>query len=199
MAGGRVSLTFETITGARITEVLDDLARLRAEVFCTWPYLYDGNPENEAEYLRSYRDTPGAILVAALDEGRMVGCATGMPLASHEDARDVPLEALALAMDRVFYCAESVLLPGYRGQGAGHVFFDRREAHARKSRFLVAMFCGIERPDDHPLRPADARSLAPFWEKRGYRARDAVIRMTWRDWNEDRPSEKTLRVWTKPL
>lgn len=194
-----MSLTFETMTGARITEVLDDLARLRAEVFRAWPYLYDGDPENEAEYLRSYRDTPGGILVAALDEGRMVGCATGMPLASHEDARDVPLEALGLAMDQVFYCAESVLLPDYRGQGAGHVFFDRREAHARKSCFSVAMFCGVERPDDHPLRPADARSLAPFWEKRGYRARDAVIRMTWRDRNEDRPSEKTLRVWTKPL
>lgn len=199
MAGGRVSLTFETITGARITEVLDDLARLRAEVFRAWPYLYDGDPENEAEYLRSYRDRPGAILVAALDEGRMVGCATGMPLASHEDARDVPLEALGLAMDRVFYCAESVLLPDCRGQGAGHVFFDRREAHARKNGFSIAMFCGVERPDDHPLRPADARSLAPFWEKRGYRARDAVIRMTWRDRNENRPSEKTLRVWTKSL
>ena len=194
-----MSLTFETMTGARITEVLDDLARLRAEVFCAWPYLYDGDPENEAEYLRSYRDTPGMILVAALDEGRMVGCATGMPLASHEDARDVPLEALGLAMDQVFYCAESVLLPNYRGQGVGHIFFDRREAYARNFGFSIAMFCGVERPDDHPLRPADARSLAPFWAKRGYRAREAVIRMTWRDRNEDGPSGKTLRVWTKPL
>lgn len=194
-----MSLTFETLTGAGVTEALDDLARLRTEVFRAWPYLYDGDPENEMEYLRSYRDTPGAILVAALDEGRMVGCATGMPLARHEDVRDVPLDALGLTMEQVFYCAESVLLPEYRGQGAGHVFFDRREAHARERGFPVAMFCGVERPDDHPLRPADARSLATFWEKRGYRARDAVIRMTWRDRNEDSPTEKTLRVWTKDL
>lgn len=194
-----MSLTFETLTGADVTAALDNLARLRTQVFRSWPYLYDGDPENEVEYLRSYRDTPGAILVAALDGTRMVGCATGMPLASHEDARDVPLEALGVSMEQVFYCAESVLLPEYRGQGAGHVFFDRREAHARELSFSVAMFCGVERPDDHPLRPADARSLAAFWEKRGYRARDAVIRMTWRDRNEDGPSEKTLRVWTKPL
>lgn len=194
-----MSLTFETLTGAGVTRALDDLARLRTQVFRDWPYLYDGDPDNEMEYLQSYRDTPGAILVAALDEGRMVGCATGMPLARHEDARDVPLQALGLAMEQVFYCAESVLLPEYRGQGAGHVFFDSRESHARAWGFSIAMFCGVERPDDHPLRPEEARSLKAFWEGRGYEARDAVIRMTWRDRNEDSPTEKTLRVWTKPL
>ncbi|WP_375261680.1 GNAT family N-acetyltransferase [Palleronia sp.] len=194
-----MSLTFETLTDAQVGDALDDLARLRVEVFRAWPYLYDGDPANEAAYLRSYENAEGAILVAARDGARVVGCATGMPLERHEDASDVPLGDLGLRKEQVFYCAESVLLPAYRGQGAGHAFFDRREAHARDLGFGVSMFCGIERPEDHPLKPADARPLAPFWEKRGYRARDAHVTMTWRDIDEDTPSEKRLRVWTKPL
>ncbi len=194
-----MGLTFETLTDARVGEVLGDLARLRAEVFRAWPYLYDGDPGNEADYLASYRDTPGAILVAAKDGARMVGCATGMPLARHEDARDVPLETVGAEMDAVFYCAESVLVARYRGEGAGHVFFDRREEHARALGFSVSMFCGVERPADHPARPEGARSLAPFWEGRGYRAHDAFVRMSWTDAGESAPTEKRLRVWTKRL
>jgi len=194
-----MALTFDTLTDDGVGDALDDLARLRTEVFRDWPYLYDGDPAEEAAYLQSYRNTPGAILVAERDGGTIVGCATGMPLAGHEDARNVPLDALGLEVAQVFYCAESVLLPGYRGQGAGHAFFDLREAHARARGFDVSMFCGVERPRDHPDRPADARPLAPFWEARGYRARDALIHMTWTDRGADAPSRKALRVWTRPL
>ncbi len=194
-----MSLTFETLTGARVGDVLDDLGALRARVFRDWPYLYDGDPANEAAYLESYRDTPGAILVAARDGDAMVGCATGMPLAHHEDARDLPLDGLGLSGQDVFYCAESVLLPAYRGKGAGHLFFDRREAHARDLGFAVSLFCGVERPADHPARPEGARSLAPFWEGRGYRARDAHVHMRWTDIGDTVPTDKALRVWTKQL
>ncbi|SPJ23437.1 GNAT family N-acetyltransferase [Palleronia abyssalis] len=194
-----MNLTFETSTGAKVGAALDDLARLRAEVFRAWPYLYDGDPGEEADYLRSYRDTPGAILVAARDGNHTVGCATGMPLACHEDAQDVPLDKLGLSMDAVFYCAESVLLPGYRGQGAGHAFFDIREAHARELGYTISMFCGVERPDHHPLRPEGPRSLIPFWERRGYVGTEAFIHMTWTDLDRDTPTEKPLRVWVKHL
>lgn len=194
-----MSLTFETLKDEQVADALDDLARLRTEVFRAWPYLYDGDPANEADYLRSYERAEGAILVAAKHGETIVGCATGMPLARHEDACDVPLGDLGLTKEQVFYCAESVLLPAWRGQGAGHAFFDRREAHARNLGFDVSMFCAVERPDDHPLKPDDARPLGPFWEKRGYTPRDAHVTMTWRDVNEDAPTEKRLRVWTKPL
>ena len=194
-----MSLTFETLRNAQVADALEHLARLRAEVFRDWPYLYDGDPETEAAYLRSYKETEGAILIAAKDGARIVGCATGMPLASHEDASDVPLGSLGLDIDQVFYCAESVLLPAYRGMGAGHAFFDRREEHAREMGFEVSMFCAVERPEDHPLKPDDARSLAPFWAGRDYEARDAHVAMTWRDIDEDEPREKRLRVWTKKL
>mgnify|MGYP000408638396 CR=1 FL=1 len=42
-------------------------------------------------------------------------------------------EALAMqpvAVSDIFYCAESVLLPEYRGQGIGHRFFEILESFA---------------------------------------------------------------------
>lgn len=193
------TLDFTILTDAEVGERLDDLSRLRRAVFRDWPYLYDGDPENEDAYLESYAETPAAILVAAWHEDEMVGCATGMPLRHHADAREVPLDRLGLAIDDVFYCAESVLLPDYRGLGAGHVFFDRREAHALKHGYATSLFCAVERADDHPAKPAKARALAPFWEGRGYAARDATLIMSWTDLGDDAPSEKSLKVWTKAL
>ena len=53
------------LRGAALEAALDDVARLRIAVFRDWPYLYDGSLEYEREYLTTYRDSPGALLVGA--------------------------------------------------------------------------------------------------------------------------------------
>ena len=80
-----MTLRIETLTGAALAAALDDVARLRIEVFRAWPYLYDGDLAYEREYLQSYRDSAGAVVVGAFDEDRLVGAATGTPLADHAD------------------------------------------------------------------------------------------------------------------
>jgi hypothetical protein len=79
-------------------------------------------------------------------------------------------------MKDVFYCAESVLLSSCRGQGAGHAFFDRREAHAARLGFGKVAFCGVVRPADHPARPEGYRPLDGFWRARGYAPLDGCRR-----------------------
>ena len=61
------------LTGAALAGALDDVARLRIEVFRDWPYLYDGDAAYERAYLQIYRDSPGAIVVGAFDGDRLVG------------------------------------------------------------------------------------------------------------------------------
>ena len=65
------------LTGDALETALDDLARLRIEVFRDWPYLYDGDVEYERKYLSGYTH-PTAIVVAAFDGPRIVGASTGM-------------------------------------------------------------------------------------------------------------------------
>jgi GNAT superfamily N-acetyltransferase len=194
-----MTLDLRPLTGPALDAALDDLARLRIEVFRDWPYLYDGDLDYERRYMDAYRDNPRAILLGAFDGTRLVGAATGTPLADHAGDFAAPL-AGRLPIEACFYCAESVLLPAFRGQGAGHGFFDAREAHARALGFAHSVFCAVVRPDDHPARPAKERALAPFWRGRGYRPLEgAVAHFTWRDTGEAAETEKPLQIWTKRL
>lgn len=191
-----MSVRIVALTGDALTDALPDLARLRIEVFAAFPYLYQGDAGYEARYLRSCRDTPGAVLVAALDGDTLIGAATGMPLKHHADAAQLsaPLDP------QTFYCAESVLLPAYRGQGVGHRFFDAREAHARALHASQSAFCGVIRPASHPARPKGYRPLDPFWRARGYTPQPGTTaRFCWTDIGDTVETPKTLQVWTKRL
>lgn len=190
----------DPLTGPALDAALDDAARLRIEVFRAFPYLYDGDMEYERRYVASYRESPGAILVGAFDGARLVGAATGTPMADHAEAFSAAFATTGVPLDEVFYCAESVLLPQYRGQGIGHRFFDLREAHARALGFTHAAFCAVIRPADHPARPADYSPLDPFWHARGYRPLPGVIaEFSWKDLGEPGETRKPLQFWMRRL
>lgn len=188
------------LTGEALDAALEDVARLRIRVFRDWPYLYDGDLEYERGYLETYRTSEAAILVGAFDGTRLVGAATGTPMADHAEDFAAAFDGTGLMLDDIFYCAESVLLPEYRGQGVGHRFFDLREAHARALGASVSAFCGVVRPADHPLRPAGYRPLDAFWRKRGYAPLDgAVSWFSWKDIDQPQETRKPLQVWTRSL
>lgn len=188
----------EVLTGPAVEAALGDLAALRIAVFRAFPYLYDGDLAYETQYMRSYRDNPRAVLVVARDGERIVGAATGMPLVDHGDAAQ--LCGVVPAVERVFYCAESVLLPDYRGRGLGHAFFDQREAYARAGGFDLCAFCAVIRPADHPLRPAGYRPLEGFWRKRGYApAERCEARFSWKDVDQPTETTKSLQLWVRAL
>jgi GNAT superfamily N-acetyltransferase len=123
-----------------------------------------------------------------------------MPLQDHSDDFRAALADSGLALDAIFYCAESVLLPIYRGQGAGHVFFAQREAFAVREGFAVSAFCAVQRAKEHPARPDDYRPLDGFWRKRGYQPLPgAVANFSWRDVGDAGESLKELQFWSKEI
>ena len=188
------------LKGEELAAALDDVARLRIEVFRAFPYLYDGDFDYERKYLEPYRESPGAIIVGAFDAGRLVGAATGTPLADHADDFAAAFEGTGIVLDDVFYCAESVLLPAYRGQGIGHAFFEHRESHARALGFGKSAFCAVVRPKDHPMKPEGYQPLDPFWRKRGYAPLEAVVAgFSWKDLGEAEETEKPLQFWMREI
>ena len=190
----------EVLTGPALDRALDDVARLRMAVFAKWPYLYDGDLDYERRYLQTYRDSENAILVGAFDGDRLVGAATGTPMEDHADDFAAAFAGTGLDLGTIFYCAESVLLPEYRGRGVGHRFFDLREAHARALGRARSAFCGVVRPADHPLRPAGAAPLDPFWRKRGYAPLEgAVATFRWKDIDRTEETAHPLQFWIGDL
>jgi len=190
----------ERLTGGALADALGDVARLRIEVFRAWPYLYDGDAAYEEAYLQTYRDSEDAILVGAFDGAHLVGASTGTPMADHAEDFAAAFADQDVPLSDIFYCAESVLLPDYRGQGIGHAFFDAREEHARALGHRYSAFCGVQRPKDHPLRPDDYQPLDPFWRKRGYAPLEgAVARFAWKDIDQAQETDHPLQFWMRRL
>ena len=195
-----MSIDVRILTGPELVGALSDVAGLRISVFRDFPYLYDGDEAYERRYLAAYRDAPGAIMVGAFDGDTLVGASTGTPLEHHDPAFAAPLDEAGYDVAKIFYCAESVLLKPYRGQGVGHRFFDIREEYARGLGLEFAAFCGVVRPEDHPSRTADYFPLDGFWGRRGYSPIPGAIAQF--DWKEVGTTEEVthdLQFWIRRL
>jgi GNAT superfamily N-acetyltransferase len=188
------------LTGARLTTHLPDVARLRIEVFRAFPYLYDGDLDAEARYIRAFAASPNAVIVVAFEGDEVVGASTAAPLATQTDDVTQPFRARGEDLFRFFYFGESVLGQAFRGQGIGVRFFEMREAHALAFGASVAVFCSVVRADDHPARPRAYAPLDAFWQKRGYAPAPGLIcQMGWREVGEGSETRKAMQFWTKRL
>lgn len=193
--------TVNRCSGSEVAAYLGDLARLRIRVFRDFPYLYDGSTSYEEAYLARYVTSPRSVVVLVRDGRAIVGAATGMPLADEEELFQRPFLDAGEDLAPIFYFAESVLLPEYRGQGLGHRFFAEREAHVEAlGGFRQIVFCAVDRPADHPRRPASYRDLHGFWARRGYRQRtELTTALAWRDLDDDQETPKPMTFWSRDL
>ena len=194
-------MQLRTCTGSDVAEHLAAVAKLRIDVFRAFPYLYDGDPDYEADYLATYSKSPASLFVLAFDADRIVGASTGIPLADETAAFRQPFVERAIDPDTVFYFGVSVLLPEYRGRGIGHRFFDEREAAARRlSGLRMTAFCAVERADDDPRRPAGHRSNDAFWTGRGYvRQPGMTCTIDWKEVGAEAASSHRLAFWLRAL
>lgn len=199
---GDLSLRRLTGRDPDLADHLDEVAWLRIDVFRHYPYLYLGTEGYEAEYLATYARCPESVVVLVRDGYQVVGASTGLPLeAETGEFREPFKQPSAPDPSTVFYCGESVLAAPYRGQGLYAHFFAEREAHARSlGRFEWMAFCAVDRPDDHPRRPARYVPLDPVWRHFGYtRHPDLTAWFSWKDLDDQTETPKPMTFWLKRL
>ena len=180
-------------------EYLDNLAKLRIEVFREYPYLYDGNMEYEKEYLSTFIDSKDSVFILAFEGNGVIGASTGLPMEQETDNVKKPWIDNGFDISRIFYFGESVLKKGYRGKGIGVKFFEHREKWASSlNKFDIFTFCGVIRPDNHSQRPKDWKPLDKFWQNRGYQKTDNyTCEMYWQEIGEKEETPKKLLFWYK--
>lgn len=195
----RDSLTIREIGGPELGPWLDALGNLRIQVFREYPYLYEGSLDYERDYLETYQNCARSRLVLVTDAGGiLIGATTCIPLAEESVGFQQPFLNAGLDVNRFLYFGESIVLPQWRGQGLGKEFFIRREAHARRLGLDMTTFCSVDRPAEHPLRPAGYRTLDAFWASQGYEKQPGLkVKFAWKELGEDEDSPKTLTFWTK--
>eukprot|EP01037_Dinobryon_pediforme_P005967 gene5967-6039_t len=193
-------IRIETHTHPHVATHMRSLSALRMQVFRAWPYLYDGSMPSEADTLTGFAASKTAALIIATDNGTPVGASTAVHMTEEDDHITLPFREAGIDLARICYFGESVLLDAYRGQGIGGRFFELREAHARSIPGVdTTAFCAVQRPDNHPLKPANAVPLDAFWTKRGYTRTDLTCQMKWKQVDTDDKVPNTLRFWTKSL
>lgn len=209
-------IRIERWSGPALEQFIPELARLRIEVFRDFPYLYDGDIDYEKKYLQTYIDCPESVIVIAFDGAsrscsrqdsgihtihgdKVVGASTAIPMKYETDELKKPFLEHGYNLDEVFYCSESVLDKNYRGLGIGVRFFEQREAHAEDlGGFKTICFCCVERPADHPRRPADYVPLDQFWNKRGYvKHPELHTSYIWKDLDDVDETPKPMTFWLK--
>lgn len=168
-------------------------------MFREYPYLYDGSLDYERDYLRIYQKTPDSLVVLVTDGGgNAVGATTCLPMRDEGPEFQEPFRKAGIDIGRVFYFGESIVLPEWRGRGLGKAFFDLREEHARRLGYDITAFCAVDRPADHPARPAGYCPLDGFWRSRGYEEQAGMrAEFSWKETGEERESPKSLTFWTK--
>ncbi len=191
----------EYLQGQEIEQRFEQIAALRLQVFNEWPYLYEGTMEEERRFLSYYLKAPQALAMTVVDDGQLVGVSTAMPLQDESPRVQKPFIEQGFDVARVFYLAESILLPAYRGHGFYRAFFEARECHALGcGDYEWATFCTVVRPEDHPRRPAGYQPLDPIWRHFGYTRRaDLIAYYPWKDIDEAEESAKPLVFWLKQL
>lgn len=193
-------LRIESLRGSEIAQQIDALAALRIAVFREWPYLYQGSAEYEKKYLETYVRCPRSLAVLVWDGTACIGASTVLPLADAGAAAQAPFLAQGQSIEHIDYFGESIVLRPYRGRGLGVKFFELREAHARELGLEICAFCAVERPADHPARPADYVPNDQFWTHRGYRKVPALqASFDWPDIGELRSSSKSMSFWMRSL
>ena len=187
-------------TGGDIERWIPDLARLRITVFRDYPYLYDGTIGYEEKYLRTYTQSSDSLIILAIDKDKVVGASTGLPMAHETDAFKQPFVAAGYNPDTIFYCGESILLSTHRGRGVYTHFFGGRESHARRLGMEWCSFCCVQRPANHPLRPAGYKPLDDVWKKFGYAPAPGLrASYDWKDIDQAGETPHDMMFWMKKL
>ncbi len=194
------SLQLLHLHGPDLEPYLDALGSLRLQVFREYPYLYEGTLDDERQYLRFYAESPSSLVVLAIDGDTAVGATTCLRMSEAEPPFRACFEKAGQDPALICYFGESILLPAYRGRGIGKQFFEHRENHARKLLTQTSAFCAVDRPLDHPARPAGYRPLDSFWKAQGYEKHpEWQATFIWKEIHEASESPKTLTFWTKTL
>ena len=188
------------VRGPEARPFFEDLARLRIGLFREFPYLYEGTTEYEKEYLETYFSCPQALVLLVLSGDALVGFSSSIPLV-HECAEiRRPFEDCELDLADYLYLGEAMLEAPHRRQGILRVFFEHQEQAALTGGMRFTTLMTVDRPDDHPLRPAGHVSMDVLLKHFGYAGiPGCAVRMAWPRIDTGRIELNALSLWSKNL
>ena len=194
------NITIHALTGQEARKYFDDLARIRLTLFSEYPYLYKGNVAYEQEYLETYFKSPHTAILVVFDGDAVVGFSNAIPLAEESDEMKAPFIRKGLNLNDYLYIGEVMVYPTYQGKGILRKFLEFHETKARKEGYKYTVFMTVERPDDHPCKPDNYKSLDAVWKHFGYELVPGLqVQLAWTQVDTNRETDNMLAIWQKAI
>ncbi len=181
------------LKGKEVEDYIDQLGHFRIEIFREYPYFYDGSLEYEREYLSRYSRSQRSLVILMVDDQRIVGACTGIPLSQECEEFKEPFEGEDV--DQYFYIGEIMLDKGYRGKGLGKKLFDDYLSHIPKDRYQSLCAYTVRRVN--PSNTEDDSPIKGLLVSRGFKVlKSKTAYFSWKDVGHTEETIKAFDVWT---
>ena len=190
---------FEILVGHQIISVIEQIAKLRIDIFAEYPYLYDGCMSYETDYLSKFASTEQSFLVVMKDGNNIVGVLTALPLANEQLSVIRPFVNNIYPINSIFYFSDVIMYPNYRGNGYATKIFELAEKQvAQYCKYAYTTLSTVIRESNHIKRPSAYRPLDGMWQRLGYKPLATHIGIIdWKEHGEANATSKPLMFWIK--
>lgn len=193
--------TIKLLVGDQMKPALPYLADFRLTSFREYPYLYDGTLEEEQAYCKDLMTFAHAAIAVAYQGDQVVGLLSGaslIPFSSHFGEVD-GFKTSGYDPGKMYYFAEIIVLPEYRGRGLGRRLFQEFEAWVVSQGYTHGCFIS-ESYDMHPLKPKNYREHDIQWRSMRYEKVNVSVTYSWNTIQPDgssRLQEHVMPYWVK--
>lgn len=204
-AGENNPYTVKIFTKEAVNEFLPFVATIRINIFKEYPYLYEGNFDEEMVDLESCAQLTDNAIAIAYHHETPVGFLYGIPLVEFAPHFENPVVELfndkKLSPETCYYFADIIILPEHRGKNLSKKLFDALETYAQEQGYTSASFI-TESHDIHPLKPLDYKSLDPLWSSLQYKKTGLTSYGSWQTHQPDGSIARqrhSAEIWFKNL
>ena len=179
-------LHFENYQGKEAAPHNETLISFVNRVLYDYPYRDSEGYTDSLGGLRGYAQCPDRYVLFAKDGEKVVGVATGIPLADSWDSHTAPLKKKMADVSKVYYVPELMVLPGYQGQGLGTKLGNAIEQFAKEHGYTHLALMAI-----------DSEGSSIFKRLSYTKHPEIFLDATWVHVGETEPTSHRLFFWTK--
>lgn len=200
----------ESKSGPYVTSHYNDMWDLCNKVYSEYPYLYtaEGKDYVYKYYLDSFEKSPDSSLVLAFDQetNKLVGLGTGIRMSDYAAKHyKQPFTDKGYDLNTLYYIADLLILPAYRGKGYEQKMCQELEKSARQNPQLTKI-CYVtinEAERTKQLKPQEYCPNEPFlpkfWQDLGFEQSNVGFTTQFEIVGETDDTPHDMTYWIKDL
>jgi hypothetical protein len=189
---------FAVFHGSECDKFKEFMIDLRVTLYRDYPYLYEADRKEEAEYMHWFLNLPKTFVAIAFCKEKPIAFVAGSDFtdfSEHFKGSIEEFEKAGLVPSNYFYIADDLFEPEHPQQEILSTLVHLMEIRVNEQNNY--MFCWItEEHDSHPLKPENYKSASALWEKLGYQKSNICIKFSYPTIQPDHSQKKEEHAFT---